>query len=280
MVHGVDELAAVLGGLAVRPAARGPAAPADPVRVRLVDGAADPVAGQLVGAGRARRGRHRSTAILGAPAEDVEVTELGDGADAGRDRGLVATAGGERDQRCRTETGAQHASSGGFALLIGPRRLHRARLRPTRTARLPPRVRRVGRRRDVTGFGHARPDTHGRAGSRHAGDRQGGVPLRAHRGGGPRRRTPPRPRGRALRDPGLRPDPGPARRAGRPVALLLHPVRGRAAAWRTCPRSPSTVCSRTPPTRPRTSRWCWCTGEARRAPGCSPSCASWPPSPR
>ena len=41
------------------------------------------------------------------------------------------------------------------------------------------------------------------------------------------------------------------------------------ATWRTCPRSPSTGCSTTPPSPPTTSRWCSCTAAARRAAACS-----------
>ena len=51
VVARVDELAAVLGRLGVVPVARGPAAPADPVGVRLVDGRGDAAVVESKGAG-------------------------------------------------------------------------------------------------------------------------------------------------------------------------------------------------------------------------------------
>ena len=78
----------------------------------------------------------------------------------------------------------------------------------------------------------ARRDT---AGPGHAGHRQGGVPRRAHRRGDPRGGAAGRPRGRALRDPGLRADPGDLRRAGRALAVQLGALR-RGAGPRGAPR--------------------------------------------
>ena len=76
-----------------------------------------------------------------------------------------------------------------------------------------------------------------------------------------------RPRGRALRDAGLRPDPG-----RRSASWPRRRCSARSAAsWcarsRTCPTSRSTACSTTPPRRPRTSRWCWCTAAAPKGSG-------------
>ena len=82
------------------------------------------------------------------------------------------------------------------------------------------------------------------------------------------RRCAARPGGRALRDPGVRADPGHLRRAGRAVAVSARCAAWWSAAWRTCPTSRSTDCSTTPRRPPRTSRWCWCTPVAPRAAGC------------
>ena len=52
-----------------------------------------------------------------------------------------------------------------------------------------------------------------------------------------------------------------------PSLFSTHPLRRGPRRWRTCPRSPSTACSATPPPRPTTSPWCWCTAAGRRARG-------------
>ena len=57
VLGGVDELAAVLGGLAGGELARGPAAAADPVRVRLIQRRSDPPLVQPIGAGQPREPR-------------------------------------------------------------------------------------------------------------------------------------------------------------------------------------------------------------------------------
>ena len=85
------------------------------------------------------------------------------------------------------------------------------------------------RRRPVAGWPHhgSAPRTARRRRPRpgHPGDRQGGVPQRAHRRRGARGGPRPRRRGRALRDAGLRPDPGHAGRDVRAVAVLHDPLR-------------------------------------------------------
>ena len=56
-----------------------------------------------------------------------------------------------------------------------------------------------------------------------------------------------------------------ARRAGRAVALLQHPLRGGARPGEPPRGVRRRACSPTPRPRPTTSRWCWCTAAARRA---------------
>ena len=75
----------------------------------------------------------------------------------------------------------------------------------------------------------------------HPGDRQGGVPRRAHRRRGARGGARPRSGGRALRDPGLRAHPGHARRAGGALAVL----HASAASW-SAAREPARRVGRRP----------------------------------
>ena len=121
VVHGVDELAAVLGRLAVGPAARGPAAASEPVGVGLVDRAGDAAPGQLVGAREPREpgaddgdagcrygraGRHASTpdGHCGCQARHTEARRA-------RPSGAGGPAVGTRGARCsapRQGTGQIH----------------------------------------------------------------------------------------------------------------------------------------------------------------------------
>ncbi len=134
------------------------------------------------------------------------------------------------------------------------------------------------RRRAVAGLPH-----HGRSlaaarGRRprpgHAGDRQGGVPQRAHgraRCATPSATTTPR---RSSPRPSPPTSRWPRSASWRPRRCSRASAAWSCAAWRTSPRSRSTGCSATPPRRPRRSRWCWCTAAGRRAAARSPSCAS------
>ena len=95
--------------------------------------------------------------------------------------------------------------------------------------------------------------------------------------GRPRGRTPPRPRGRGLRDPGVRADPGRSSASWRRRRCSPRPGASSCAAWRTCPRSRSTACSTyaaAPGRRRRAGA-----GARRRPEGLGrarPSCASSP----
>ena len=158
-----------------------------------------------------------------------------------------------------------------------------------RDGRLRPRTDAVSagpRRPAVGGLWQAGPH-HGRtARSRrprpgHPGDRQGGVPQRAHRRVRPRRGPRPRRRGRALRDPGRRPDPGHASARWRRRRCSPAPAAWWSAALEDLPEEsvdgPARLRRR--PGRGRRPG----AGPRRRPEGlaaCWPSCASWPPSPR